>query len=52
MFRRQMKIKITGIFTIPDRDIEEFDNVFGGFKKEFPNAEFKYEIINETTILN
>ena len=41
----KMKIKITGTFTIPDRDIEEFDSVFGDFKKEFPDAEFKYEIV-------
>lgn len=47
-----MTIKITGIFDIPDWDIEEFDEVFGGFKEEFPNAEFKYEIISKTTIQN
>lgn len=40
-----MKIKITGTFIIPDEDIEEFDVAFGGFQKEFPNAEFKYEIV-------
>lgn len=47
-----MKIKITGTFTIPDGDIEEFDVAFGGFQKEFPDAEFKYEIVNKTTIRN
>lgn len=40
-----MTIKITGVFDIPDWDIEEFDEVFGSFQKEFPNAEFKYEIV-------
>lgn len=50
--KHKMKIKITGIFTIPDWDIEEFNNAFEGFKKEFPDTKFRYEIINETTLLN